>query len=117
MKLAIVFLVAASAISGCATQTSDANLYWGNYSNTLYKVKKSPSESTKTAHEAELLKIVQVSEEKGLRVPPGVFAELAVLSAERGEESESQAYLSKETSLYPEAGTLIDHFSAREQGQ
>ena len=92
--------------AGCAT-ISEANLYWGDYSQTLYELKKNPSEATKKAHIAELEDIIQTSTDRGLRVPPGIYAELAVYSLEQGDKNKAQSLFTLEQQTYPESGVLI----------
>jgi hypothetical protein len=93
-------------LSGCAT-VSPANLYWGNYSNTLYQVKKNPGDETKKAHQIELQSIVEKSKEKNLRVPPGIYAELGMYAKELGDDSAAKQYFNLEQETYPESGPLM----------
>lgn len=101
--LAIFVLV---FFSSCATKVSDSNLYWGKYSNTLYKVKKEPSKATNAAHEKELQSIVKKSIDMSLRVPPGIYAELGLYAMERGDQNAAQNYFRLEQETYPE-GTIL----------
>lgn len=95
--------------SGCATKVSQSNLYWGDYSNTLYMVKKEPSDATKTAHEEELQSIVEKSKEMSLRVPPGIYAELGLYAVDRGDQKTAQNYFRLEQEVYPEGAILMQH--------
>jgi len=95
--------------SGCATHVSQSNLYWGDYSNTLYKVKKEPREETKEAHEKERQSIVEKSKEMNLRVPPGIYAELGLYATERGDDNDAQNYFRLEQDTYPEGAILMQH--------
>jgi len=94
-------------VSGCATHVSQSNLYWGNYSNTLYLVKKEPSAETKAAHEKELQLIVEKSKEMNLRVPPGIYAELGLYATNRGDKNAAQNYYRLEQEVYPEGAVLM----------
>ena len=93
--------------SGCATKVSNSNLYWGNYSNTLYMVKKEPSDATNAAHEEELQSIVEKSKEMNLRVPPGIYAELGLYALERGDKKTAHNYFIMEQRTYQEGGVLM----------
>lgn len=93
-------------ISGCVKKVSQSNLYWGNYSGTLYMVKKEPGEASNLAHEKELQSIVQTSKEMNLRVPPGIYAELGLFAMERGDTALAQSYFGLEQETYPE-GTIL----------
>jgi len=107
--LKIVFLVCLSLIlfSGCVTVISPSNLYWGNYSVTLYNVKKEPGEASNNAHEKELQSIVKKSNELNLKIPPGVYAELGVYAKTRGDYSAAQNYFGLEQETYPEGAALM----------
>jgi hypothetical protein len=104
----LAFFVLVS-FSGCATKVSQSNLYWGNYSNTLYKVKKEPSEATSLAHEQELQSIVEKSKEMNLKVPPGIYAELGLYAMERADNNAAQNYFRLEQESYPEGAILMQH--------
>lgn len=104
----ILFAVIALVFfSGCVATVSESNLYWGNYSNTLYNIKKEPGDSSKAAHEKELNSIVQKSKELNLRVPPGIYAELGLFAMERGDDNAAQNYFGLEQSTYPEGAILM----------
>ena len=92
--------------TGCAT-VSESNLYWGNYSKTLYQVKKYPGEASNAAHEQELKSIVEKSKERNLRVPPGIYAELGMYALERGEKNVAENYFRLEQETYPEGAVLM----------
>ena len=106
MRLLFVAL-ALFLLSGCVTPISQSNLYWGNYSHTLYKVKKEPGEASNKAHEKELLSIVEKSNNRNLKVPPGVYAELGIFAKEREDMNASANYFRMEQDTYPEGGTLM----------
>jgi len=95
--------------SGCATNVSQSNLYWGNYSNTLYMVKKEPGEASNAAHKEELQSIVEESKDMSLRVPPGIYAELGLYAMEEGNENAAQNYFRLEQETYPEGSVLMQH--------
>jgi len=97
------------SLCGCATKVSQSNLYWGNYSNTLYMVKKEPSEASNAAHKEELESIVEKSKNMNLRVPPGVYAELGLYAMEAGDEATAKNYFRLEQETYPEGSILMQH--------
>jgi hypothetical protein len=96
-------------LNGCATKISESNLYWGNYSDTLYMVKKEPGQASNAAHEKELQSIVKMSKELNLRVPPGIYAELGIFAQKRNEQKIAQSYFKLEQDTYPEAATVMQH--------
>ena len=75
-----VIIILILAIVGCAT--SNTNYYWGNYSETLYNLKKDPGDDSLNKHIEELKRIISESKDKELRVPPGIHAELGYRLAE-----------------------------------
>jgi hypothetical protein len=104
----LLFVVLALLIlTGCVTPISQSNLYWGNYSHTLYNVKKEPGEASNKAHEKELLSIVEKSNDRNLKVPPGVYAELGIFAKERGDLNASANYFRMEQDTYSEGSTLM----------
>jgi len=107
MKIVAFIVLQLFLLSGCATKLSQSNLYWGQYSQTLYKVKKEPSTASKLAHENELKAIVKKSLEMHIKVPPGVYAELGMYAIDRGESSTAQSYFKMEQDTYPEGKVLM----------
>lgn len=109
MKKIIIGLTALVWLSGCATtQVSMANLYWGNYSHTLYEFKKNPTPDTRSKHIAEINAIILKSQELNLRVPPGIYAELGMYTMEDGNESKANEYFNLELGTYPESKAMIN---------
>lgn len=110
MKIRIigsVFLLSFLALGGC-TAITEAGYYWGDYSGTLYKYTKAPSEETLAAHVEQLNHIVEVSNEKGLRVPPGIYAELGYIDAKKGQDKQAKAYYEAEMQNYPESRLFLE---------
>ena len=95
--------------TGCAaTKISDSNLYWGDYSKTLYELKKSPSADTKAAHIKELNSIIEKSSELKLRVPPGLSAELGMYLLNQGKKAQATKYFNLELQTYPESKAMVN---------
>jgi len=105
MKKYVHCLLLTILITGCAPQPM---YYWGNYSDTLYKYKKNATPEMLDAHKTELLSIISKSEQKGLRVPPGVSAELGYILLLQGLNDQAIYYLEKEKSNYLESTQFID---------
>ena len=76
---------------GCATQKP--MYFWGDYSGSLYKVHKDPNEKNVAEHQAQLETIIKQSEEKDLRVPPGVYGELGYIYALKNNSKLSEHYI------------------------
>ena len=94
-------------ISSCATKLSDSNLYWGDYSKTLYEYKKEPSEENMIKHKTELLRIIEKAKDLKIKSPPGTQAELGVMYAKTAELKKAKHFFLAELRVYPESKTLI----------
>lgn len=92
-------------MTGCAQQKM---YYWGNYSKTLYDFRKKPGEETLLNHKLELEKIVKVSTEKSLKIPPGVYAELGYLYFRENNGQEAIKFFQLEKQVYPESHVFMD---------
>lgn len=110
MKKILPISLIALLIAGCGGAPAPL-YYWGDYSKTLYDVKKEPGEASHGAHEQELLSIVKISKERNLRVPPGVYAELGVYALERGDQGVAKNYFNLEKEAYPESEVLMQRIS------
>jgi len=106
MKNIVLVILPLLLLSGCA-KISQSNLYWGDYSSTLYKVKKEPSESSKLEHQNELQEIVEKSKSMHLKVPPGIYAELGVLAKDKGKHAMANEFFKLEQETYPESEALM----------
>jgi hypothetical protein len=100
------FIILALYLSGCAG--GQRMYYWGDYSNTLYKLKKHPSEESLLSHQQALEKIISESEKNNLRVPPGVYAELGYMYFRQNKKDLAIQNFHREKALYPESALLMD---------
>ena len=82
--------------------------YWGDYSKTLYQSKKDITPEKLAKHKEELQSIISKSNEDGLRVPPGLNAELGYLLLLEGENDKAIIYIEKEKETYPESAKFMD---------
>lgn len=103
LKLIILFMLSVFLL-GCA---QNQMYVWGNYSKTLYKLKKTPNEETFNDHKETLIEIITKSNEQGKRVPPGVYCEYAMMLAKDGKKDESLKYLDLEEKTYPESAVFV----------
>ena len=105
MKKIYLLLLIVFLSSGCVAHTQ---LYsWDKYSNTLYQYKKDPTDENLQNHKEMLLLIMKNSENKNLRVPPGVYCEYGFLLLKEGKTDEALSYFNLEEKTYPESGILI----------
>lgn len=98
-------------LTGCAKQISESGYYWGNYSATYYAYLEAPSKETANKHFNSLTDIVTVSEEKGLKCPPGIYAEMAYIKQKQGEPQAAQDFFNQELVLYPESKVFVEKLS------
>lgn len=106
----IYILLLVLLLSGCVV-TSPVGYYWGSYSKTYYTLLKDPSEKNVLAHEDNLRKIIRVSEEKNLKVAPGIQAELGYLVSKKNNNQEAIALYEKEVNLYPESKVFLERLT------
>lgn len=116
MRQFILGVIAITALSGCVTPLSQSNLYWGDYSQTLYQVKKNPGEASNRKHEEELLSIVEQSKKRNLNVPPGVYAELGIFAMDRADSTAAKDFFQMEQTVYPEGSVLMKRIIEAEAG-
>jgi len=105
-------LGAAFVLGGCATVT-ETGYYWGNYSQTLYTYTKAPSDESLEEHVSELENIIQESATRGLKVPPGIHAELGYIKARQGEDGAAMANYESEMQLYPESRLFLERLTTQ----
>jgi hypothetical protein len=101
----LIIISAVLLLSAC--NTTQGGLYWGSYSDTLYNYKKEPGDQSRQQHVKSLNDIIATSDKKGIRVPPGVLIELAIMQIESGSPENANSLLDRELSLYPESKTLV----------
>lgn len=104
-KLLIMSILMVS--TGCTT-ISKSNLYWGNYSTTLYNYKKTPSDETLKLHKQEIANVLDYSQKMGLKMPPGLQAEFGLYELESGNAKQAETYFLAEQASYPESVILIN---------
>lgn len=101
-----------SLFAGCAT--ANKPMYsWGDYSSSLYSVKKDASDDNVTKHKQVLLRIMDDSKEKGLRVPPGVYCEYGYILIKEGKADDALSYLDLEEQTYPESKVFIQRLKSQ----
>jgi len=91
-------------LTGCASRSI---YYWGDYSDTLYQYKKSPSDKTFARHKKELEKVIDQSAQRGKLVPPGLYFELAMLEIKQGNVERGKALMRREMETYPESSQMV----------
>lgn len=96
---------ALAAVVGCATGPKPL-YYWDGYDAALYQHYRNPQD--RETFVAALVKTVQQADERGLRVPPGVSAELGYALFEEGKPKDAVPWFERERKEWPEAGMLME---------
>lgn len=109
MKITKIIAISAFALglTACAT-TNNSIYYWGSYSATAYKLKSEPTVETRGKHKAELQNIIAQAGTKNKQIPPGIYAELAMLEAEDNNAAAAMQYFEQEKQLFPESTKIIE---------
>jgi hypothetical protein len=94
------------SITGCATQ--EPMYYWGNYSSSLYKYKKQPNEENLKVHKACLINIIDESNKRNKKIPPGICCEYGYILLIEGNHKQALYYFEMEENNYPESKVFID---------
>lgn len=105
IKYLLVLLILSINFNGCVPEIE---YFWGNYSKTLYALKKTPNDKTLVEHKNSLIEIIKVSNSKKKRVPPGVYAEYGYILLKEGKEIEGLESFNKELIYYPESKVFIE---------
>ena len=103
-------LLLLALLAGCTTPP--VSYYYGNYSRTLYRSKKDNTPESLVKHSQSLENIIQTSETKGIKVPPGIYCEYAYLLAKDG-KPEADRYFSLEVKTYPESERFVTFVRAQ----
>ena len=103
-KFGLIFLLAIFLV-GCFPPKM---YYWGDYSDSLYRSKKNPSDESVLKHHQSLENIVEESKKNNLRVPPGVYAELGYLYFRQNKNQLAIQNFKLEKETYPEAAFFMD---------
>jgi len=114
LRLLQVFLALAVLFSGCVARPG--LYYWGDYPNSLYGWKKDATDEKAAAHRAELKKLIDTSEKREMRVPPGVYCEYGYMLFLDGDEEQAVVFFEKEAEAYPESGEFVSFLMARIKG-
>jgi len=80
--------------------------YWNGYDAALYQHYRNPQDQE--AFVAALVTTVRQADERGLRVPPGVSAELGYALFEEGRPGEAIPWFERERHEWPESKVLME---------
>ena len=110
-------VAAAVLVAGLTGCNANQEIYhWGGYQNSIYNMYVNPGESTPAIQIDQLSTDIQQAQNKGKRVPPGLYAHLGMMYAAEGMSLRAKEALLKEKELYPESHTLVDTLLANMEG-
>ncbi len=95
---------------GCAAPRTSM-YYWGGYSNSLYTCRITPSEENLIKHKQVLENIIEESNMRNLRVPPGVYSELGYIYFRENRNEEAIKYYEMEARIYPESAVFMQRLT------
>ncbi|MDR3044125.1 MAG: DUF4810 domain-containing protein [Desulfovibrio sp.] len=102
VQLALLAAALCVLCTGCA-RPANSMYCMDNYSSTLYACRKNPAQEQQDKHVKAMQDIVAKSEQRNLRVPPGIFAELGYIHLKAGQTADARKYFEAENRLYPES--------------
>jgi hypothetical protein len=112
MKIRILLAGLVLTVAGCSS-VSQGGYYWGNYSVSYFEMVKDRSPETIAKRISALEEIIEQSEERDLRVPPGIYAELGMFFVEDGRKEDGMVQFENEIAVYPESKPFIERLVSR----
>lgn len=107
VKHCLVPCIFLATLCGCAGGKS---LYaWSEYDAKLYRYYKNPE--NRDEYRDELISIIETSEEKGRKVPPGIYAEYGYLLLEDGATNDALSFFEKEQQTWPASAVFMQKLS------
>lgn len=115
-RLRILFVIFAfSLLGGCAGTAKDT-YYWGSYEQLIYDMYVNPGKADPSTQVGELTAAIQQAESRGQPVPPGLYAHLALMYSELGQDEQAKAALIEERKRYPESARFVEGLLERGKG-
>lgn len=106
----IIFIIMTFILTGCGQEPRASIYKWNQYSqvSAVYLMHGEQVEVS-NLYEKELLKIIEDSKVHGVRVPPGVYAELGEFFYKSNKKEEAKKYFLLEKNIYPESTIFINN--------
>lgn len=107
-QISIVSLaLIAVLMSGCSSGRAPMYEY-GNYSESYYQLKQNGDAETTKVWKTALEESIDLSNEGGLRVPPGINANLGYLYLKVNDADKAITFFNAEKTLYPESTVFME---------
>ena len=104
-----------SMLYSCTTTTSNL-YYWGHYEKIVLDIFTNPVGISTSEQITTLNTNIRTAHDKGLKVPPGLYAHLGTLYASEGKIEKAMNAFDQEKKLYPESIHFIDGMLNRARG-
>ncbi len=114
-KFAILAILSVFVFTGCSG--TKGLYYWGDYSETLYDMKKDNTSKTRLKHRRELEKIINRAEDRDEKVAPGIYAEYGMMLIRENKIEKGIEQLKKEVVNYPESAVFIEKYIKEVEGE
>ncbi|TWX72633.1 DUF4810 domain-containing protein [Colwellia sp. C1TZA3] len=117
MRINILSVVLLAILAtGCANGVKPMYDY-GEYSESFYAMKKDTGEASESEWKTALEDVIQRSDNRGLRVPPGVYANLGYLYLKVNDTKKAVSYFKLEKDIYPEAVIFMNNLISKVKAQ
>lgn len=103
----IVALLLISLIFFACSQSSYL-YYYGDSSHRYYKAIKNADTKSISDYKISLEKVFTRSAERGLKVPPGLYCDYAMLMIQENKPIDAEIYFNKEKANWPESQKMVD---------
>jgi hypothetical protein len=110
MKKLVLMSAVLLLLAACA---QPPYIYYGNSSHSYYKAVKKQDELSVAQYKASLETVFKRSDAMGIKVPPGLYCDYALLLLKENRNEEAKAYLEKEKQNWQEANDMINFLAKR----
>ncbi len=108
----ITFVLSILLLTSCHTvkyKSPYKQYAWHKFELNYYEYTKFKTDESKLKYEEALIQILKKPNKgKTKSVPPGVYAEVGMITVRKGHPDVAVSYFKKEKELYPESSVLMD---------
>ena len=106
MKLVLITLLFTAVLSGC--KSTPPMYMYENYSESFYTLKKESGHDGDVQWKASLEGIIEKSNAKAIRVPPGIYANLGYIHLKANNYPKAIEFFEQEKNIYPESAKFME---------
>lgn len=107
------YLLALAALLLLAGCMAPQYLYYGNTSHSYYKMVKNRDAKAVENYQESLEKVFERSAKSGLKVPPGLYCDYAMLMLSQQKNDLAMQYLQLEKEAWAESEKMVDFLMQR----